>query len=156
MFIIAIVGSFVFITNIELTLLILSGIKDIDKLIIAGYTLHLTHFKGASPPLLAIISSVGSTIGSSVFYWIGFKSLNISSKYKEKIESFNFEKFKKSTIPIIFFSCISSIPPVTIVTLISGIMRYSYLNYFVTSLLGKSVRYLILVYAFENVKRFIF
>ncbi|MDO8340915.1 MAG: VTT domain-containing protein [Candidatus Woesebacteria bacterium] len=104
----------------------------------------LTAFVGGSifnPILVGIITAMGATIGELTGFMAGFGGQAIVSKSKnyEKIERW----IKKSGFLTIFILAIIPNPLFDLAGIISGITKYPLKKFLLATLLGKSIKFLV-------------
>lgn len=156
MFVVGIIGTSIFITNIELSLLALANLKYVPEFKIFSHTIDLSGYQVRYIFLLVLAATAGSTIGSGFYYLIGKASLRLSEKYRKRIERINLSRLEKYGSMLTFTAAAFSIPPFTPLSLAAGFIKFPVRNYIVFSFLGKCLRYFIVIYAAESIKTFLF
>lgn len=97
--------------------------------------------------LIILVASFGNYLGAAVNYYIGIKGsstvLNKAIKFNDKETEKAKEKFKKYGPAILFFSWLPIIgDPLTFV---AGLLKYDFKKFTAYVILGKMIRYLIVV-----------
>lgn len=108
---------------------------------------------GADPVGCLISASIGNTLGGLLCYWLGYlgnmqwieRWLKIDKEKMDKVEGF----VRKRGAWMGLFGVLPWVGEVIIVLL--GLMRSNIYITTVTMFIGKSVRYLLLIYAIEGV-----
>lgn len=154
MFVIGITGSSIFFPNCEISLLALTSLDIVKPFNFLGYEINLSAYCASIPLILALSGALGSTIGSSMYYFIGRGTLRVSKKLKEKLVRFDLERFEKSSVAITFTSSAFSLPPFTILSLAAGMTRFSLWQYIPVSFVGKATRFTIVVYTGDSLIRY--
>lgn len=100
-----------------------------------------------NPFLVALIGSIGATIGNLTSYFLGLGGKEVlENKYGKKLEKIK-KTFKKygSVFWIIF---VNATPlPADIVGIFCGVIRYDFKKYFIASFLGRMMLYLVLTFS---------
>ncbi len=104
-----------------------------------------------NPFLLGILGGLGATIGEMIGYCfgygIGYGASHVKksfTKYRERIKEM-FKKYRASVV--IFLFAVLPILPFDLVGLFCGIIKYDTKRFFLLTLAGKIIKYLILAYA---------
>jgi membrane protein YqaA with SNARE-associated domain len=101
--------------------------------------------------VLAAAATVGSTGGYILLYYLGMGSRKMSRKLKEKVESINIEKFRKSSVIVLATASLVSIPPVTPLCIVAGTLRYDLRKYVVVILLCRMIKYTIIGLFYDSI-----
>jgi len=98
----------------------------------AGYLL-------VDPIILGIVSGIGGAIGKSVVYALGFEGgkLIISEEKKRQIEKFKELLGKYGAVAVFFVTVTPSPDDIVIIPL--GLVKYSFIKFFIATLLGKII-----------------
>ena len=103
-----------------------------------------------NPFLIGIFGGLGATVGEMVGYGIGIGSRKLSLKAKKDLDiwftrlSELFKKYNGFLIIIIF----SATPlPFDVIGLFAGIIKYDVKKFFLATLIGRTMLYMILAYA---------
>lgn len=110
--------------------------------IAAGVT-HDPRFNG---PGLSLLLGCGQTVGFAVCYLFGERLKAWSKRLRAAVEKIPEEKFRKAAVPSLIVCCISGLPPVAAVAIVSGGLRVGFVRFCVTVAASRSVRYMILYY----------
>lgn len=142
----AFISSIIFVLPSEVALLVLANIGT-DPINVFGKTLDFTKYGTDFPWLLPVVAAGGSILGSYVYYLMGTGALNMSTKVKDKMESFDFDKMGKAREAVILVSNIISVPPVSAVSVASGMIKFNMPKFMLVSFIGKTIRYYIVIIA---------
>jgi membrane protein YqaA with SNARE-associated domain len=136
----AFISSVVIFLPSEVMLLVLA---NMDKMPVHlfGHELHIEKYATSFPWLLPVMMAFGSNGGSAIYFYMGTGALKTSGKLKNKMETFDFTKFERARNAVVFISCVTSIPPVSVTAIASGMTEMKFAKYFYVSLAGKFVRY---------------
>ena len=99
------------------------------------------------PFLLGIVGGLGATIGEAIGYGVGYGvSYGVQHKYGKWMERTNrlMEKYRASVV--IFIFAVTPLP-FDLVGLFCGITKYSKKKFFIATLIGKVLKYIMLAYA---------
>lgn len=140
----AFISSVVFVIPFEVILLVLAGLDKVPVHIF-GTNLDLAKYGTDFPWLLPFVAAIGSNLGSIIYYFMGTGAMKMNAKLKAKMESFDMEKFHAARDGILFFSSITSVPPVSLVAVAAGIIRMKFARYFALTYVGKLVRYYLVI-----------
>jgi membrane protein YqaA with SNARE-associated domain len=138
--ILAFISSIVMLLPSEVVILVL-GNMDKVPLHLFGVNLNIAKYATGFPWLLPVVMSLGSNGGSTIYYFMGNGTLKLNDKFKKKLESFDFDRFGAARDAVIFVSGAVSVPPVSITSIASGMMKYKFNRFFNILLAGKIVRY---------------
>jgi len=133
----------------------LASIEVVPPFEILSLEINLSNYHADIPWLLAITAALGSTIGSAFYYFLGRGTRQLSGKLQAQLDKFDVSRFEKSTIAVTFSSALISLPPFTIVSVVAGITRVSLWTYLPISLIGKIMRFSLVVYAADSAIHFI-
>ena len=141
MALLAFVSSVIIFLPSEVVILALANIDKVPPVALFGRELEIARYSTSFPWLLPFAASFGSNFGSWLYYLMGKGSLKISGKLKKKIEGFDFDKLGKSREAVIFLSGVISVPPVSAVSVASGVIRFNFARFYVVLFAAKVVRY---------------
>lgn len=104
-----------------------------------------------NPILIGILGGAGAAFGEMIGYYFGYGITYSASKIKRGFEKKRayleklFRKYKPSIIIFIFAAL--PIVPFDLVGLFCGIIKYNTKHFFILTLIGKIIKYLIISYA---------
>lgn len=109
----------------------------------------LTVFSGGAvyPPILvALVSSLGATLGDMIYFVMGYTGrMIISAKIENKILYKTFQSlFKKYGTLIVFVLALIPNPLFDGIGLVAGVFTYSPYKFFIVVMLGRFLRYFLL------------
>lgn len=142
--ILAFISSVVFVIPFEVALLVLAGLDKVPVHMF-GKSLDIAKYGTTFPWLLPFVAALGSNAGSIVYYFMGKGAVRINEKLKQKMDSFDMDRFAKASYGFIIVSSLTSIPPVSVVAVAAGFIRMKFANYFTVSFFGKVVRYYLVI-----------
>ncbi len=148
-------GSAFWFPNCELTLSAMANVDQVPAFKFLWWTINLSNYKAESGLLLGFATAIGSTFGSSFFYFMGRGVLKVSKKVQDKIDKTDMTKYKRIGAPVIFVSSVTSVPPLSPLAVAAGIIKYRFWNYFFVSMAGKFIRFTIVVFASEGLVKLI-
>jgi membrane protein YqaA with SNARE-associated domain len=96
--------------------------------------------------LLALTLALGQTLGFIAVYFFGNSLLRLSTKLRTKVESFDKEKFENTTVISLFFGSIIGIPPLLVMAIISGTIRYDFRRFVLIIFSCRFCRFALLYY----------
>jgi len=126
-------------------MILVLGNMDKVPMHLFGMELNIAKYATSFPWLLPVVAALGSNGGSSLYYLMGSGTLRLNEKFKKKLESFDFKRFGAARDAVVFVSAVSSIPPVSLTAIASGMIKLNFQRYFYISLAGKIVRYYIVL-----------
>lgn len=144
--VLAFISCIFFFLPSEVAILALANVGKAN-IVVFGKSVNLAPYGTDFPWLLPFAAAAGSVFGSYVYYLMGSGAMKMSDKLKTKIESFNFEKTGKTREIVVLTSNIISVPPVSVVSVASGIIRFNVPRFFAMSFIGKVIRYYIVIIA---------
>lgn len=109
----------------------------------------LTVISGGSiyqPVLVALISSMGATLGDMVNYLFGFSGRHLANHHLSKKKWFIFleEHFKRHGTWLLFLFALIPNPIFDAIGLIAGVFRYSAYKFFLIVVAGRFIRFWLL------------
>ena len=107
--------------------------------------LSLTHIY--NPFLLGIFGGLGATIGEMIGYLTGYGGdVLLRKKYEKEIK--NIEKYfqKHGGFFIIFVASAAPVFPFDVVGIFCGVVGYPFKKFFLATLIGKVIKYIVLAY----------
>ncbi len=140
----AFISSVFFFLPSELALLVLANM-DMMTFNIFGTQIDIAQYSTSFPWLLPVVAAAGSVPGSWIYYSMGSGAMKMSVKVKNKIESFDTGRLGNVREAVVLVSNIISVPPVSLTSVASGILKIDLRNFLVVSFIGKVVRYYIVL-----------
>lgn len=105
---------------------------------------------GLHPFWLGIISGTGAALGEMVGYYLAYAGSGLFlcryRKYKKNIKSLE-KKFRKYGADLIIFLFAVTPAPFDIIGLLCGAIKYDVKRFFIATLFGKWIKYLVISYA---------
>ena len=138
--ILAFISSIIIFLPSEVMILVL-GNMDKVPLHLFGMELNISKYATSFPWLLPVVAALGSNGGSTLYYMMGSGALKMNEKIKKKLASFDFERFGAARDAVVFVSAVTSVPPVSVTAIASGVIKFKFSRYFYVSLAGKILRY---------------
>lgn len=138
--------------NSYIILFLISAIGGVSSISASSYYLAVSVFAsgGLNPIFLGLVGGVGVTIGDSLFFYLGKKGQEISSKkIHEKTNKWKkwINKSPKSLIPFLIYLYVGFTPaPNDLMTVPLGFMNYSYKRLIIPLLLGNITATILISY----------
>lgn len=107
---------------------------------------------------IALLSAFGQLLAKTVLYYAGRGVFTINmGRYKSKVEAVQekFERWQNKSDLLIFVSATVGLPPFYVVSFVAGALRLNVVKFFITGLLGRSIRFAIIVYFPQLVLKYI-
>jgi membrane protein YqaA with SNARE-associated domain len=96
--------------------------------------------------LLALALSIGQSLGFIGVYFFGHSLLSLSKRLRDKVECFDVEKFENTTAISLLFGSVIGIPPLLVMAVISGTIRYRLGRFIVIVFTCRYLRFVLLYY----------
>lgn len=155
-FAIGFTGASVWAAPPELALVLAANMENVSKYKNHWWAAKLIQYQTNQLFALVLCATAGSALGSSIHYFLGRATTNLSKKFQEKISRVDLARFKTSGFMLVFVSAAFSLPPFLAVSLAAGFIRFPFVKYVVPSFLGKCARYTLAAYAGEELGRLFF
>ncbi|MCH7761105.1 VTT domain-containing protein [candidate division TA06 bacterium] len=140
-FLVCLVSGFVPVVNAEVYLVLISAFVPISLV----------------PPLI-FLSTLGQMTAKSILFYAGRGVLNLPlRRYEKKIDRVRekFEKWKPRTDLFILLSASTGFPPFYIVSVLAGVMKMSFVRFFIFGFTGRFLRFSVTLLLPQLVKGFI-
>jgi membrane protein YqaA with SNARE-associated domain len=142
MFVLALISSIAIFIPSEVFFLALANMDRIPPIhVYGGFNLDLSQYSTSFPWLLPIAATLGSNFGTTFYYLIGSGALKITGKLKKKLESFDFDRYARTRDAVVFLSSIISVPPISLTSVASGMIRFNFARFYAITFAGKLIRY---------------
>jgi len=138
--------------NSYIILFLISAIGGVSSISASSYYLAISVFAsgGLSPIVLGIVGGIGVTIGDSLFFYLGKKGKDVSTKdLNKRTEKLNnwINKSPKGAMPIIIFTYVGLTPmPNDLLTAPLGFLGYPYKKIIAPLILGNITGTIIVAY----------
>ncbi|MFH1751580.1 MAG: VTT domain-containing protein [archaeon] len=114
-----------------------------------GFPLIVTQLPDIHPVLIGIVIGIGAAIGELTAYVVGFLGIKAVEKFKNK-DFFKLDaisvKLKATGMVFIFFGALTPFP-FDLIGLAAGLTRFDLKKFFLATLAGKIVRYVLIAVA---------
>jgi membrane protein YqaA with SNARE-associated domain len=114
----------------------------------------------ARPALMpiALLCAAGQMCAKTILFYAGRGVFKINmGRYQSKIEKVQekFERWEKKTDLLIVGSAAIGLPPFYVVSFVAGAMKVNFVRFFIWGILGRSVRFGVLVYFPQFIMKYI-
>lgn len=107
---------------------------------------------------VALLSALGQLFAKTILFYAGRGVFQIKmGKFESKIESVRekFEEWGNKADVLILFSATVGMPPFYVVSFVAGALKRLFITFFVAGLVGRSIRFVAIVYFPQLLLRYI-